>query len=208
MWTLYAATYTTANSVSSLANAFMDRSHEVLMNSITFVATCAVNVPLGVWKDVRFVRTFGRSNVAPAGLVSAPLATNIRQTPQSPTRFPRAVGATFLARDAITILGSFNLPRMVSERLPMADAAARMAAAQLLVPVLSQILATPVHLLGLDLYSNPQKSQAGERRKRIQKSLPGTTAVRCARIVPAFGVGGIVNTRLRAWFHGEADQCA
>ena len=200
MWTLYAVTYTTANSVNSLAKTFMDTSHEVLANSITFFATCIVNVPLGVWKDIRFVQTFGRSSIPRTDTVITPANTKV-PLPQSPTKFPRAVGATFLARDAITILGSFTLPPMLSDKLPIADPAAQMATAQLLVPVLSQVIATPVHLLGLDLYSNPQKGEREERAKRIRGSLLGTTAVRCARIIPAFGVGGIVNTGLRAWFH-------
>lgn len=195
MWTLYSVTYTAANSVNSLTGTFMTNSHEVLANSITFLATCIVNVPLGVWKDIRFVQAFGHS--------SPPIAkTPSSHVPESSKKFPKCVAATFLARDAITILGSFTLPPLVSQRLPIVDPALQMAAAQLLVPVLSQIVATPVHLLGLDLYSNSNQGEKGERAKRIRRGLSGTTAVRCARIVPAFGVGGIVNTGLREWFHG------
>lgn len=209
MWTLYAATYTTANSVSSLTKSLMDTSHEVLSESVTFLATCVVNVPLGVWKDIRFVQTFGRTIVPQTDrpVVNAPANTKLTPLPQSPTRFPRAVGATFLARDAITILGSFTLPPIMSDKVPIADPAAQMAAAQLLVPVLSQVVATPVHVLGLDLYSNPEAGRE-ERARRIRSSLLGTTAVRCARIIPAFGVGGIVNAGLRNWFHGKLGvQC-
>ena len=203
MWTLYAVTYSTANSVNSLTSTFMDKSHEVLANSITFLATCTVNVPLGVWKDIRFVQTFGgRPTTPPTGPVNNPPAKS-PPPPQSPTKFPRMVGATFLGRDAITILGSITLPPMVSHRIPIADPAAQMAAAQLLVPVLSQVVATPVHLLGLDMYANPEKEARGERAKRIRRALLGTTAVRCARIIPAFGIGGIVNTGLREWFHEQ-----
>lgn len=205
MWTLYAVTYTTANSLNTLTGTFMDKSHEVLAKSITFIATCTVNVPLGVWKDIRFVQTFGgRPTPPPTGPVNTP-PNKPPPPPQSPTKFPRAVAATFLARDALTILGSFTLPPMLSHRIPLADPAAQMAAAQLLVPVLSQVVATPVHLLGLDLYSNPGKGARGERAGRIRRGLLGTTAVRCVRIVPAFGVGGIVNTGLRERFRGRVD---
>ncbi|KAL5459447.1 hypothetical protein PMIN06_002790 [Paraphaeosphaeria minitans] len=210
MWTLYAVTYTTANSLNTLTSAFMDKSHEVLAKSLTFIATCTVNVPLGVWKDIRFVQTFGGSHIlpptGPANTPHHPLKTPPPPPPlQSPTKFPRAVAATFLARDALTILGSFTLPPMLSHRMPIADPAAQMAAAQLLVPILSQVVATPVHLLGLDLYSNPGKGVKGERAGRMRRGLVGTTAVRCARIVPAFGVGGIVNTELRGWFRERVD---
>ncbi|OAG09225.1 uncharacterized protein CC84DRAFT_1202024 [Paraphaeosphaeria sporulosa] len=207
MWTLYAVTYTTANSVNTLTTTFMDKSHEILAKSITFVVTCTVNVPLGVWKDIRFVQTFGgRPTPPPKGPVNtSPNSIKTSPPPQNPTKFPISVAATFLARDALTILGSFTLPPMLSHRIPIADPAAQMAAAQLLVPVLSQVVATPVHLLGLDLYSNPEKGERGQRVGRIRRGLLGTTAVRCARIVPAFGVGGIVNTGLREWFRGRVD---
>jgi hypothetical protein len=205
MWTLYAVTYTTSNSVNTLTSTFMHKSHEVLANSITFLATCTINVPLGVWKDIHFVQAFGGHPTTPSTSSVNQPSTNTPPPPQSPTKFPKAVGATFLARDAITILGSFTLPPMVSHRMPAADPAAQMAAAQLLVPVLSQIVATPVHLIGLDLYSNPGKGEKGERARRIRRGLLGTTVVRCARIVPAFGIGGIVNTGMRKWFHGKVN---
>ena len=119
------------------------------------------------------------------------------------------VGATFLLRDIITILGSFTLPSMLSTSIPhtiLSDPAAKMAAAQICVPVLSQIVATPVHLLGLDLYSHAQEQRNGERAKRIRRNLGPATVVRCCRIIPAFGVGGIVNGGLRGWFHGLVRQ--
>ncbi|KAF2446558.1 hypothetical protein P171DRAFT_512329 [Karstenula rhodostoma CBS 690.94] len=206
MWTLYAVTYTTANTATTLTGTFMDSSHEILAKSLTFIATCSVNVPLGVWKDIRFVQTFGgRPTPPPTGPVNTP-PTKPPPPPQSPTKFPKAVAATFLARDALTILGSITLPPMLAHRVPLADPAAQMAAAQLLVPMLSQVVATPVHMLGLDLYANPGKVEAGERARRLRRGLVGTTAVRCARIVPAFGVGGIVNTGLRGWFRGRVGE--
>ena len=61
MWTLYAATYTTANAVESIGTALTAGADRILISSITFISTCLVNVPLGVWKDVRFVQTYGRS---------------------------------------------------------------------------------------------------------------------------------------------------
>lgn len=93
---------------------------------------------------------------------------------------------------------------MVVESLPLTfltDSVTRMAAAQIMVPVLSQVVATPVHLLGLDLYTHPHGAKNQERAQRIRRNLLSTTLVRCARIVPAFGVGGILNTGLRGWFH-------
>ncbi|CAN9259192.1 unnamed protein product [Alternaria alternata] len=61
MWTLYAATYTTANAVESIGTALTAGADRILISSITFISTCLVNVPLGVWKDVRFVQTYGET---------------------------------------------------------------------------------------------------------------------------------------------------
>ena len=211
VWTLYAATYTTANSVESIAKAFTTKADQVLVSSVTFLSTCIVNVPLGVWKDVRFVQLYGRPAAA-SSLPTAPLAAKAaasatqRPLPQ-PTKVPRSVGATFLFRDAITIFGSVNLPPMLSPFLSdsyFANPAMKMAALQLSVPILSQIVATPVHLLALDLYNNPMKEGTVPRVTRMKRNLAPTTAMRCSRIIPAFGVGLVVNTGLRDYFHQMA----
>lgn len=211
VWTLYAATYTTANTVESVVKAFATKADEVLVSSITFLSTCIVNVPLGVWKDVRFVQLYGRTNPA-SNVKTKPLIAKVaasaaaaQQPSPQPTKVPRIVGATFLFRDAITIFGSINLPPMLSPLLSdsyFASPAMKMAALQLSVPILSQIVATPVHLLALDLYNNPEKKRSASRVARMRRSLVPTTAMRCSRIVPAFGVGLVVNTGLRDYFHG------
>jgi hypothetical protein len=211
VWTLYAATYTTANTVESVSKAVTSGADQVLVSSITFLSTCLVNVPLGVWKDVRFVQLYGRPTVS-RSLSSTPIAAKVavaarQRLPAHSTKVPRLVGATFLFRDAITIFGSINLPPMVSPYLSdsyFANPAIKMAALQLSVPILSQLVATPVHLLALDLYNNQHKEDSGPRIARIRRSLASTTAMRCSRIIPAFGVGLVVNTNLRNYFHEMA----
>ena len=122
-----------------------------------------------------------------------------------PARFPKVVGATFLFRDAITIFGAINVPPIVSAAVPdstFANPMLKFAALQLSVPVLSQVVATPIHLLGLDMYSYPQDNSQ-MRISRIKRNLGPTTLVRCTRIIPAFGVGCIANTGLRSYLHQE-----
>ncbi|KAF1851669.1 uncharacterized protein K460DRAFT_391902 [Cucurbitaria berberidis CBS 394.84] len=214
VWTLYAATYTTANGVESVAKEITTKADQVLVSTVTFLATCAVNVPLGVWKDVRFVQLYGRPTTPKAAL-NTPLqkgatASATAPSPVPTARFPRIVGATFLFRDAITIFGSINLPPMLTSSIPdsiFSSPAIKMAAMQIFTPVLSQVFATPIHLLGLDLYSNPHSSSA-ERMSRMRRSLGPTTAMRCSRIIPAFGVGLVLNTGLRDYFHGKVGAAA
>jgi hypothetical protein len=59
-----------------------------------------------------------------------------------------------------------------------------------------QILSTPLHLLGLDIYN--RASATGEERKTfIKQEYFKTMLARMARIFPAFGVGGVVNKYIR-----------
>ncbi|KAB2103497.1 hypothetical protein AG0111_0g8416 [Alternaria gaisen] len=212
MWTLYAATYTTANAVESIGTALTAGADRILISSITFISTCLVNVPLGVWKDMRFVQTYGRSveQVKFSKMVgnTRPVASPTRSTsPARATRSSRTVAATFLFRDAITIFGSISLPPMLSSAVSapdplIPDPSTKNAAIQIFTPVLSQVVATPLHLLGLDFYTSPESSSV-ERTQRIKSALLPTTAIRCARIIPAFGIGMVMNTWLRDCFHGQ-----
>ncbi|KAF2685813.1 hypothetical protein K458DRAFT_477097 [Lentithecium fluviatile CBS 122367] len=204
----------------SIGDAVTRGTNHFMVNPITFLSTCIVNVPLGVWKDVRFVQAYGRSAM-PATSVLAPATKrgNPGLSIQRP-RVSKAVGATFLLRDSTTIFGSFTLPSALTTTLPdsfFSNPATRLAAAQLVVPVFSQILVTPVHLLGLDVYSTPRRTvtafEAGvrdnklrERWNRIRMNLGPATLLRCVRIVPSFGIGGLVNTWLRKSLHGKMER--
>ena len=201
IWTLYAGTYTTANTVETLTRHLTQKADELLVQSVTFLSTITVNVPLGVWKDVRFVQMFGR--------LSQPVAVQaegakVAPSPVQRPKFPKTVATTFLVRDAITIFGAVNLPPMIASALPedtFSSPMLKMATMQLMVPIFSQVFATPIHLLGLDMYSHPNSVS---RMARINQNLGATTLVRCARIIPAFGVGLIANTGLRDYFHEKA----
>lgn len=65
-----------------------------------------------------------------------------------------------------------------------------------------QILITPIHLFGLNLYNTPTAT-ASERFRAVAKTYPEATGVRMLRFLWAYGVGGLVNKdlnqRARAW---------
>ena len=59
-----------------------------------------------------------------------------------------------------------------------------------------------MHLLGLDLYNRPYTERiAGpswrQRWELVRKNWAISTLARIGRIMPAFGVGGVVNTTVR-----------
>lgn len=68
--------------------------------------------------------------------------------------------------------------------------------AQFLAPAGVQLISTPMHLLGLDLYNRSGASTA-DRWNIIKKNWGISAVARMCRIVPAFGVGGVVNQKVR-----------
>jgi hypothetical protein len=73
----------------------------------------------------------------------------------------------------------------------------KVAMAQFASPALMQFISTPMHLLGLDLYNRGGLGWQ-ERLTRIRRDYISSSFARIGKIVPAYGVGGVVNVRLRA----------
>ncbi len=136
------------------------------------------NVTLSVLKDKAFARMFGKGDPRPMPTMSLGL---------------------FGTRDSMTILASFSLPGLISQRLQDDFKISKLTAdtsAQLVTPVSMQILSTPLHLLGLDLYNRSGVSGA-DRIAFIKQEYVKTVLARMARIFPAFGIGGVVNKYVR-----------
>jgi hypothetical protein len=68
--------------------------------------------------------------------------------------------------------------------------------AQFVAPAAIQFASTPMHLLGLDIY-NRSGVTLSQRWELVKRAWLGSSLARIARIVPAFGVGGIINTHAR-----------
>lgn len=77
--------------------------------------------------------------------------------------------------------------------------------AQFLAPATVQIFSTPMHLLGLDLYNRGKGVTWGERWGIVKKNWAVSAAARMCRIVPAFGVGGVVNLKVRRNLMGRLE---
>ena len=94
MLLLYSGTYFTAN----VFDTSKDRVQRILGGSTATTAASlgvvsAANVGLSIYKDSQFARTFGRVSAR-----SLPAATYI----------------SFIARDSLTICGTFNLPQLLA----------------------------------------------------------------------------------------------
>lgn len=176
---LFFATFAPANVADTCSNAL-----GISPTLPVLAASTVGNMFAASAKDYAFARRFG---------VVAPRAA------------PLAMLLCFFARDGLSSAAFFTLPPRLSSELQARVGWSQSAAdvtAQLVMPVAMQVPCSPLHLLGLDVYNVP-KAAPTDRLARITQQLPATTAARAIRIVPAFGLGGILNKRLR---HGLLNQ--
>jgi len=169
---VYIATYVGANTTDTLC------SHQKMDSKYPkFVATSVVNIVVGIAKDRAFTRMFGL---------------------KPPSKLPTATYGLFATRDSLTILASFTIPPMIARQLQAQGYSQEFSlnAAQLTSPVLVQFVSTPLHLTGLDLYNNPQHTSA-ERFAFVKREYLKSAFARMGRIFPAFGIGGVLNRKLR-----------
>ncbi|KAF1813282.1 hypothetical protein P152DRAFT_465912 [Eremomyces bilateralis CBS 781.70] len=184
IFTLYSGTYLTANWLDTASSTLHSTPAPTTTHGAPkFLATSAANLSLCLYKDAQFTQLF-------ASLHSAP----------RPVPLPSF--ALFSLRDCLTIFASFNLPPLIAPHLPMHLAPAleervsRTSMAQFLAPAGIQVFSTPLHLLGLDHYNRPHASWR-ERLGKVGKEWGVSCLARMCRIVPAFGVGGVVNSGVR-----------
>ncbi|KAF2145267.1 uncharacterized protein K452DRAFT_221599 [Aplosporella prunicola CBS 121167] len=200
IFTLYTGTYVTANTLDTVSSTLRDApANSVTSGLPKFAATSSANLALCLYKDSQFTRLF-----------AAPGAT--------PRAIPLPTYALFTLRDCLTVFASFNVPPILApildERLRHASGtvAAKLrkhvdaaSAAQFVAPAAVQIVSTPMHLLGLDLYN---RHDAGwrQRAQKVRREWFASCLARMGRIVPAFGVGGVVNMRVRKSLLGRLED--
>lgn len=182
---LYGGTYFTANAVDTIASTVGNKpATHVTSGTLKFAASSTANVSLCLFKDQAFARLFG-----PSG-------------PPRPVSLPSY--ALFTLRDCLTIFASFNIPPLIGPVISkkmgteLQKSMSGQTVAQFLAPATVQIVSTPLHLLGLDLYNRSDKSvSCGARWHLVRKNWTGSAVARMCRIIPAFGVGGVVNSKIR-----------
>ena len=115
--------------------------------------------------------------------------------------FPNASFSLFFLRDIIAMASAFTLPPIVGKQISKRfdiEFKNGERIAQMICPLLVQIIATPIHLLALGLY-NHKKMNLSEQFKLIGGIYFNTLALRMLRFLPAYGIGGICNIQLRKW---------
>lgn len=179
---LYSGTYMTANSLDTFKSTTQGKSASTTTSGAAkFAATSTANLSLCLYKDSQFTKMFGTVSARPV---------------------PPVTYALFAARDCLTIFASFNLPPVIAPNLPLSETAqkyvSRASAAQFLAPAAVQLISTPFHLLGLDLYNRNGGTPLSDRFRKVRVDWLKSSVARMCRIVPAFGFGGIVNNSMRS----------
>jgi hypothetical protein len=190
---LYGGTYLTANSLDTFTSMAQNKpATHVTAGTMKFAASSSANIGLCLFKDQAFARMFG-----PGG-------------PPRPVPLPSY--ALFTLRDCLTIFASFNIPPLLGPVLnnnlskEFQKNLSGQTIAQFAAPAAVQLISTPMHLLGLDLYNRGSKSISwADRWAIVRKNWAVSAAARICRIVPAFGVGGVVNAKVRKTLIGRLE---
>ncbi|EER28401.1 hypothetical protein D8B26_004743 [Coccidioides posadasii str. Silveira] len=212
IYTLYSCTYLTANVIDTVVSTTNDKefSH-VSAGPTKFLSTALVNMSICVYKDSRFAKLFGAQGQQTQGSPQssatasrgAQMACQSMKKMAAAPKIPKISLGLFGLRDSLTIFASFNVPQLISPHIPnflASTPSSKTSLAQFTIPATVQIFSTPLHLLGLDLY-NRQPSEglpAADRWARVKRDWFPSCVARIGRILPAYGVGGVVNTKLRA----------
>lgn len=191
IFAVYGGTYLTANILDTTTSTLQNKpATHVTSGTAKFASSSAANIFMGIYKDQVYARMFG-----PVG--------------QAVRRVPASSYALFTLRDCMTIFASFNVPPLlgpaVSQRMSeeMRKRISGQTIVQFAAPAFVQIVSTPVHLLGLDLYNRPRCANGtglptwSDRLAQVYKNWGISVAARLCRIIPAYGAAGVVNVKVR-----------
>lgn len=188
MLLLYGGTYLAANASDTFHSATEGLPAQHTESNVTkLCAVTSVNLCLSLYKDAQFAKNFG-----PPSALAIPLISYI----------------PFVIRDCITLSASFHLPGEIAPVLPEAwdRFLSRATIAQLTAPALSQWVATPLHLLALDLHARRGRLSLSDRVRTVARLWPSSSTARMCRVIPAYGFGAVVNNKLRAGLMRRVDD--
>lgn len=114
--------------------------------------------------------------------------------------FPWRSYALFGLRDSLTIASTFVVKKDLVHLLHHDYGVGYTTAdfvSSFTIPVLAQLVSTPIHILSLDYYQRPNVS-ARDRMRHIAHLYTAVCSGRMLRIVPAFCLGSFLNDVLRS----------
>lgn len=178
-WLVYGATYTAANTCQTYCDAT-----ETDVKIPKLMSTFTVNTTTCILKDRAFAKIF--SDGAPKGAI------------------PAGSYGAWLVRDIGSMAVFFTLPPIVGREIAEMTGSAKSGeyVAQFGLPLIFQTVFTPLHLLGYDIYNNPNNN-VGQRITFLKKDYWKNVGMRCVRQAPPWSIGTIGNKELRNTFHSK-----
>lgn len=216
MWGTYAATYSAANTLRTLtehpaaSEGFSSSSSRKSQNSAEsstppvsktasttlFVGTAVVNSSASLMKDRAYAKLYGSVSAAAS--------------------VPNISYALWVMRDFTVIGAAFVLPSHVAAILQQQTNLSQSDShrvAQLVTPVAAQLIAGPLHFVGLDCYNRNLTqvhrsllARVTERSRFLATGFVEIVAARMVRILPGYGIAGVLNTELRGQWREQLIQ--
>lgn len=170
MFLVYSSTYSTANVVELYC-----KKNQIDYKMPTLLSTSFVNIMTIAYKDKEYFKIFNTK----------------------PNVFPKRSFFLFTIRDMLTISSNFvfknDFIKFLHNYIPNNTADF---VASLTLPIMAQLISTPVHILAFDIYLRPNV-ELRSRLENIQKTYFSVCSGRVIRVVPAFCMGGFINDMLR-----------
>jgi hypothetical protein len=175
IWLVYGGTYLAANFAETGCAAT-----GVSPAMPKWLATSFVNTTTCIGKDRAFAKLFGTTTAAAV---------------------PMGSYAAWLTRDLVSMGVFFTLPPLVAKEVAKTTGDEKTAyyAAQIGLPLVLQTVTTPIHLLGYDIYNNPNNTTA-QRIEFLKKDYFKNVSIRMVRMFAPWSVGTIGNREMRATF--------
>ena len=181
IFNVYGCTYIANNTIDSICKIY--HINDVVPK---LVGVTAVNMITSISKDAAYARYFGT---------------------KAPGKVPTSSLFIWFIRDVLSIAAAFIIPERLSKYMQNYKNYEKNSAdriAQFASPVGLQVIFTPIHLLGLDLY-NYNESNKSDRAKRIAKNYPKALPLRFVRMAGAYGIGGLNNKSFRNYLHSRSE---
>jgi hypothetical protein len=131
---------------------------------------------MGILKDQAFAKQYGTGDPKPAPVMSL---------------------AVWFLRDVITLGAAVTLPDVLGPMLQPDSPRAGKAAVTVVLPAVVQLITTPLHRLGFDVYNRPDANGWTDRLKFVSRDYWRFVGVRLCRVLPAYSLGTLLSREIR-----------
>lgn len=183
---VYGGTYMANNSIDTLCKVY--NVNDLIPK---LIGVTSVNMVLSILKDAYFAKKHTTKADSPPVVKSVPLRSYI----------------IWFIRDVATIAFGFVVPTRLGDYLHRKRDIKNEKAqkiSQFFCPIIFQLVGTPLHLAGNQIYIKPNDT-AMEISKKVISEVPKSLPIRMVRMASAYGIGGVNNRSFRNSLVGKIE---